>query len=333
MPYGLTKARSMGPVAALVERCGGSVARVFRRAELPMRLIEEPDRLILLKDQLKLVECAAGEIGDEALAARLSTEAGIASLGAYGRRVIALPRLDAALAAAGEAIGTLLQSSTRLELRRAGRFVQWTYRVTDPVQVGRQKNEMLALGYMLDLLRRFAGDRWTPSRLELGGAPAASRPAVESVFRCEVCPGPTAAVVFPADILDLSNPRAPQRPQPGAAEIPQPDDLVACVEHLIGLALLEGRPRIDRIGRRLGISRRTLQRHLESHGTSFNALLRRAAVARASALLRAGSSATDVALELGYADPAHFSRAFRGWTGRPPRHWQRSSWPAAPSEG
>jgi len=43
--YGLTKARSMGPVADLVERSGGSIARVFRRAELPLRLIEEPDRL------------------------------------------------------------------------------------------------------------------------------------------------------------------------------------------------------------------------------------------------------------------------------------------------
>ena len=62
--YGLTRARSMGPVADIVERSGGSVARAFRRAELPLRLIDEPDRLILLRDQLNLVECAAREIGD-----------------------------------------------------------------------------------------------------------------------------------------------------------------------------------------------------------------------------------------------------------------------------
>ena len=47
--YGWTKARSMGPVADFVERSGGSIARVFRRAGLPLRLIDEPDRLILLK--------------------------------------------------------------------------------------------------------------------------------------------------------------------------------------------------------------------------------------------------------------------------------------------
>lgn len=92
--YALTKARSMGPVAEIVERSGGSIARVFRRAELPLRLIEEPDRLVPLKDQLNLVECAAREIGDGALAARLSTGAGFAGLGSYGRLTNAMPRLD-----------------------------------------------------------------------------------------------------------------------------------------------------------------------------------------------------------------------------------------------
>ncbi|WP_198290826.1 helix-turn-helix domain-containing protein [Methylobacterium sp. 88A] len=29
------------------------------------------------------------------------------------------------------------------------------------------------------------------------------------------------------------------------------------------------------------------------------------------------------ALDLGYADAAHFTRAFRGWTGPPPTEWRR----------
>lgn len=82
---GMTKARSMGPVAAAVQRAGGSVPRLFRRAELPLRLIDHPDYLIPLRDQLKLVEFASSEIGDAGLPARLSLEGGVDHLGTFGQ--------------------------------------------------------------------------------------------------------------------------------------------------------------------------------------------------------------------------------------------------------
>jgi hypothetical protein len=105
---------------------------------------------------MNLVECAAREIGDDALAARLSTEAGVASLGPYGQQTAKMPRLDRALACASTTVGSLLQSSTRFSLTVSGGFAKWTYSVTDPIEIGRQKNEMLAFGYMLDLIRCFA---------------------------------------------------------------------------------------------------------------------------------------------------------------------------------
>jgi AraC-like DNA-binding protein len=94
------------------------------------------------------------------------------------------------------------------------------------------------------------------------------------------------------------------------------------VEHLIGLGLLDGRPNIDWLCRRLQIPRRSLQRDLGSRGTSFEAILRRVLIARASELLRRGVSATQTGFELGYTDSAHFSRAFRRWTGQTPHDWQ-----------
>jgi AraC-like DNA-binding protein len=323
--YGLTRARSMGPVADIVERSGGSVARAFRRAELPLRLIDEPDRLILLRDQLNLVECAAREIGDEALAARLSTEAGFASLGPYGRQMETMPRLDKAIACAGATIGSLLQSSTRLNLTVSGGLAKWTYGLTDRVEVGRQKNEMLAFGYMLDLIRRFAGAGWTPARVELPGPPLAARTAVEAVFRCDLSRGEAATIAFPAELLEATNPRAPGPGPSDPDELPDPEDIVACVAHLIDLGLLDGRPKVDWICRRLRIPRRSLQRELAAGGASFEGLLRRALLDRSSDLLtQAKTSVTAAALELGYGDPAHFSRAFRRWTGESPRGWRRS---------
>ncbi|MCA8180460.1 helix-turn-helix domain-containing protein [Burkholderia vietnamiensis] len=43
---------------------------------------------------------------------------------------------------------------------------------------------------------------------------------------------------------------------------------------------------------------------------------------RAHAMLATGMRVTEIAYELGYSDPAHCSRAFRAWTGRPPQRWR-----------
>ena len=175
---------------------------------------------------------------------------------------------------------------------------------------------------MLDLIRRFAGANWTPSRIELPGPPLTAKAAVENVFRCDLSRGELAAIIFPAALLEIPNPRPPDRQEGAGCALPDAQDIVACVEHLIGLGLLEGRPNIDWLCRRLQIPRRSLQRDLGSSGASFEAILRCVLIIRASELLRTGSDVTQTGFELGYTDSAHFSRAFRRWTGQTPHDWQ-----------
>jgi AraC-like DNA-binding protein len=106
--------------------------------------------------------------------------------------------------------------------------------------------------------------------------------------------------------------------------VPDAADLVACVEHLLALALLEGRPRIDWLCRRLSLSRRTLQRQLARLGTSFDEILGRVLALHAAELLAdPAQPITGVALDLGYSEPAHYTRAFTRWTGQAPRDWRR----------
>src|ERR1700747_462260 len=81
---GFTKARSTGALADAVEIRGGSNTRVFARAELPLSLIDQPELLVPLRDQILLLEYASREIGDDALSARLASEAGITRLGGDG---------------------------------------------------------------------------------------------------------------------------------------------------------------------------------------------------------------------------------------------------------
>jgi len=82
---------------------------------------------------------------------------------------------------------------------------------------------------------------------------------------------------------------------------------------------------LDLVARSLGLSCRSLQRHLKTNQTSFRSLVEDARHFLSCQHLTAGVlSVMEIALLLGYEDPTSFSRAFRRWQGQSPRDFQRS---------
>lgn len=91
-----------------------------------------------------------------------------------------------------------------------------------------------------------------------------------------------------------------------------------------------GGGRKQAIAKALGMSPRTLSRKLGAEGASFQALLDEARAELAKHCLRDPSLAIyEVALLLGYSEPAPFHRAFRRWTGTSPSRWRASALPAS----
>lgn len=323
--HGLTRVRTMGPIAEAVSAAGGSLVRVFGRAGIPLTLLDTPDRLILLRDQLRLVDAAIREIGAPSLPARLSMGTGIAGLGPVGVQVRAAETLGEALARVEVATPLLLQTATRTSVRQQGANAFYGYAVTERIESGRQANEILALGYLLGTVRHFLGPAWRPSHAVVTGAHLPGRSEIEALLGSEIAFGSRAGLVFPACHLDALNPNRhdPVGPETVADE-PIGDDLAACVAQLIELDLDEARPSIDGIARRLGFSRRTLQRRLDDAGTRYADIQHRVMARRAKTLLAAEIlSIGRIAFELGYSDASHFTRAFLEWTGMTPSHWRR----------
>jgi AraC-like DNA-binding protein len=90
--------------------------------------------------------------------------------------------------------------------------------------------------------------------------------------------------------------------------------------------LSEEVPSLERAGRSLGMSGRTLQRELRHEGTTFAAVLAELRQDMARPLLRDGQLAVaEVGFLLGYQDPRAFQRAFRRWSGQSPRAFRRAS--------
>jgi AraC-like DNA-binding protein len=73
------------------------------------------------------------------------------------------------------------------------------------------------------------------------------------------------------------------------------------------------------IGKALGLSARTLRRQLEHEGTTLRVLVDELRHERADQLLATGAAAKEIAFELGFSEPSAFSRAYKRWTGRPPK--------------
>lgn len=83
-------------------------------------------------------------------------------------------------------------------------------------------------------------------------------------------------------------------------------------------------PEMAVAARDLGMSERSLRRHLATEGTSYRDLVRCALEASADGLLSESSSTIkEIAADLGFVDAAAFNRAFKRWTGLTPAEYRR----------
>lgn len=81
---------------------------------------------------------------------------------------------------------------------------------------------------------------------------------------------------------------------------------------------------LETVARTLGMSPRSLQRRLKFCGVDFEELLDDTRRSEAIRLICEGvHSMTDIALRVGYSDSAHFTRAFKRWTGVAPSRFRK----------
>ena len=106
----------------------------------------------------------------------------------------------------------------------------------------------------------------------------------------------------------------------------RPDDgrwsgrVLACLAEETGC-----NPGLGAVAQRLGLSERSLSRHLAAEGSSYRQLLDQTRYRAASELLvHSTLPIAAVASRLGYNDPANFNRAFRRWAGISPGSYRQA---------
>jgi AraC-like DNA-binding protein len=95
---------------------------------------------------------------------------------------------------------------------------------------------------------------------------------------------------------------------------------------LINSMLLQEAPSLQTIADASGMHLRTLQRRLKDYGCTFSSIFDRVRYQKAEELLSDREiKITDIAFELGYNDGAHFSRAFKRWSGLSPKQYRQKT--------
>lgn len=99
--------------------------------------------------------------------------------------------------------------------------------------------------------------------------------------------------------------------------------LPARVKSALRLLLKDGLPRKERVAERFQMTERTLQRHLQQAGTSYQLILDELRQELAEHyLVRSDLPVQDIASYLGFSESRSFHRSFKIWTGQTPGEYR-----------
>jgi AraC-like DNA-binding protein len=186
----------------------------------------------------------------------------------------------------------------------------------------------------LQLMRELSGPRWHPRRARLPRSAPADAEVYARHFGCPVrFDAEAAAFAFGAATMARKVAGAePQRWQAlhaGLAREVGPQ-LVPALYRTVRSLLAQGAANRQATAQQLALHRRTFNRRLQAHGTSFRAILDEVRHEAARQLLRdTALPVIDVAAALGYAEASSFNHAFRRWSGLAPTAWRNRSRRAA----
>jgi AraC-like DNA-binding protein len=193
--------------------------------------------------------------------------------------------------------------------------------------------EQFMVALMVRFTRLAAGPDWCPDLVNLRAPSVPEKAIRELVGEAAVRCGQTrTSLLFPSwHWVDRVEPF----PDPSSAvwkrrrrwlkKWKPGDDLVGSLRLVLKGYLPDGSPGIGLAAHLSGITIRTLQRRLADQGTTYSQLLEDLRHDLAIYLLRdPDREVSAISRELGYRDPAIFTRAFRRWTGTTPSEFRRS---------
>lgn len=311
--------RTLLHIAPYLRSRGVSPVEIFKRAEVsPSMLLDANgwvprDLCFMLGNEIYKVT------GERFLGADIGRAFSLPDLGPWGMAVSGAPTLRQACCTAASGV-SLVHRGSDLRFETDGKHAILSFGY-----FGRSSFEprQHILG-TLAVLRNVALLAGVPEAVSTRFSQAYERQGerLEETFGASVEFGCARdAIVIDRDILDLPTAGAANR-----GSHADPLETAAALASVLRDWLPYGAATIEGVAARLRMSTRTLQRRLRDWGFAFEEMVDDVRHAEAVRRVAAGQeSMVEIAFMLGYSDQAHFTRAFRRWTGMAPRDYARRS--------
>jgi AraC-like DNA-binding protein len=312
---------------ACAQEKGADVDTSLRKADLSRTQIEDPHVRISVRSQVVFVDLVAKALGDDLFGFHLAQNFDLRMIGM-------LYYVLASSEVFGEALGRAARYSSIVNegFRVTVREGKEIHVVLESVGISRRLNRHQIEFWSVTFIR--ACREITKRRLTANHVRFVHRRSLtaemSSFFGGEI--------EFSADIDEATFPRsilgtaaASADPNLNKLLIKQYEDVLAhrklkrnafalTVENTIVPLLPHGKANAKNVARKLGMTRRTLARHLASEGLTFVKMLQELRLDLAKRdLADTDLSITQIAWLLGYRDVSVFTHAFKRWTGMTPR--------------
>lgn len=321
--------RFSGSTFSKLEELGVPPSAVLRRAGLSQGCIDQA-RVLLKTEELFALWRAIGEVStDPAVGLQLGTETRTERFHPVSLAALSTENFGSAIKQMARYKQLTCPEEIRQEVDEEEWSIQFHWLLADEVEPPVLIECCFA--WVLSIARHGTGTRLSPLRVEFV-QPRQHVKTIERHFGCPVvCGAARNTIVFRA--ADAQRPFVTRNAELLAMLAPQfeeelkqekgDENFVERVRLAIQQKLTGQRPTIEDIADALHISSRTLQRHLQDEGFSFQRVLEEARHQLARHYLNNSVlELNEAAYLLGYNDANSFVRAFRTWEGVPPARWR-----------
>lgn len=322
------------PVVERLRLRGVRAAPLLQAVGIDREKLNDVNHFVPLQAYVRFFESAAEAVGDAHFGLDCGRNIDVGSLGAISFLFFSAPRLSDAFRGLTEYL-TALQTATLEGLKVTGDEAVFRYQIADDRIAPRRQDAEYSMSATYHLTTRYIGRRFVPREVLFEHDRVGAQATYENFFGCEVFFGQsTNTMTFDSDYLDVAAPALSDKLYPiiaahlqeRIAQRPRDMTLKDQVARLIELETISGSSTIRDVAAALEISESTLFRRLKSEGTSFIQILTDKRMNVAKRLLAfTDMPISEIALAVGYAENASFTRAFKVWCETTPEKYRQAS--------